>query len=216
MTPHLDTPDTLLVLAALSLLPFLAIMVTSFTKIVVVLGILRSALGTSQTPPSTVLTGLALLLTFYVMAPVGEACLEDYRALPDGTPLLERAAQALVPLRGFLSDHARDEDLRLFAELAGVPEGARSKAARPPSLRLLVPAFLLGELREAFRIGFLLFLPFLVVDLVVSALTLSLGMHMLSPTTIALPLKLLLFVSADGWRLLCEALVRGYLPGATH
>ncbi|MDF1565488.1 MAG: flagellar type III secretion system pore protein FliP [Deltaproteobacteria bacterium] len=213
-----DIPQTVILLALLSLLPFLAVMVTSFAKMAVVLGILRSALGSATVPPTTVLTSLALLLSCFVMAPVAQrAHAAQAEAARAGASFEARLDAAAGPLRDFLLRHSRPEDRLLFLELAaggeGVAEGTSTPPGEAPALRILVPAFLLGELREAFRIGFLLFLPFLVVDLVVSAVTLSLGMHMLSPTTVSLPLKLLLFVATDGWQLLAEALVRGYLPG---
>jgi type III secretion protein R len=214
----------MLAMAALSLLPFVVLLMTSFVKITVVLSILRGALGTPQIPPAQVITGLALILTCYVMAPTGERM---YRAIE---PLLGRAAgadltsaaaldtlgdagaRAREPLREFLLKHASPRDRALFHELAlrlRTPE----ERARITDGDLLVaaPAFLTSELRRAFEIGFLLFLPFLVVDMVIANLLLALGMHMLSPTTVSLPFKLLLFVLADGWQLLLRGLVESYV-----
>lgn len=203
---------SVLVLGALSLLPFAAMMLTSFVKIAVVLSIARSALGTQQLPPTPVITGLAAILSLLVMAPVGES---TARAWEQGRPVEvpARLARAAGPIRGFLVRHSEADDRAAFAELARAlrPEADRD-AVGEADLVVVMPAFVIGELRSAFRMGFVIFLPFLVVDLVVSSVLLALGMHMLSPTTVSLPLKLLLFVAADGWRLLAEALVQGYLP----
>lgn len=215
-----DHPVTLLlVLAAVSLLPFAALMLTSFVKIAVVLSIARSALGTQQLPPTMVITGLAVVLSLQVMAPVGQATVDAFEAHERVAPtrgaegLLDSARAASGPIRQFLLAHSRREDRASFVELARAmrPEAQRSQV-KPTDLLVAMPAFVVGELRGAFRIGFLIFLPFLVVDMVVSCVLLALGMHMLSPTTISLPFKLLLFVAADGWHLLAVALLRGYVP----
>ncbi len=211
-------------MAALSLLPFVLLLMTSFVKIAVVLSVLKSALGTPQIPPSQVVTGLALILTCYIMAPTGERM---YRAVE---PLLGGAAGADVmsgqtleamsgvaekakePLREFLVKHASAKDRTLFHGLAlrmRTPEERAGIGDR--DFLVVVPAFLTSELRRAFEIGFLLFLPFLVVDMVIANLLLALGMHMLSPTTVSLPFKLLLFVLADGWQLLLRGLVESYV-----
>jgi type III secretion protein R len=214
----------MLAMAALSLLPFVLLLMTSFVKIAVVLSILKSALGTPQIPPGQVVTGLALILTCYVMAPTGERM---YRAVE---PLLGRGAGAdLVsvdsvealgaagdrvkePLREFLLKHASPRDRVLFHGLAlRLRTPAERALITDRDLLVVVPAFLTSELRRAFEIGFLLFLPFLVVDMVIANLLLALGMHMLSPTTVSLPFKLLLFVLADGWQLLLRGLVESYV-----
>ncbi|MFW6368999.1 MAG: type III secretion system export apparatus subunit SctR [Myxococcota bacterium] len=201
-------------LAVLSLLPFAALTLSSFVKIAVVLGIARSALGVQQLPPTPVLTGLAVILSVHVMAPVvtsaWDAATEGGRDAGE-VALVDGIMAAKDPLVGFLLSHTDPEDLALFAEVANEARG-EEEAVRPGSLLVVAPAFIIGELREAFRIGFLIFLPFLVVDLVVSCVLLALGMHMLSPTTVSLPFKLLLFVAADGWLLLSESLVRSYIP----
>ncbi len=210
-------------MAALSLLPFVLLLMTSFVKMAVVLSILKSALGTSQIPPNQVVTGMALILTLYVMAPTGERM---YAAVE---PLLGRAAGAEVlsgetlgalgaatqavrePLRDFLLKHGSLRDRAAFHAMAlrmRTPE-ERAKISDRDFL-VVVPAFMTSELRRAFEIGFLLFLPFLVVDMVVANLLLALGMHMLSPTTVSLPFKLLLFVLADGWQLVIRGLVESY------
>jgi type III secretion protein R len=214
----------MLAMAALSLLPFVLLLMTSFVKIAVVLSILKSALGTPQIPPGQVVTGLALILTFYVMAPTGERM---YRAVE---PLLGRGAgadlvstesvealgaareRAKEPLREFLLKHASPRDRALFHGLAlRLRTPAERALITDRDLLVVVPAFLTSELRRAFEIGFLLFLPFLVVDMVIANLLLALGMHMLSPTTVSLPFKLLLFVLADGWQLLLRGLVESYV-----
>lgn len=202
-------------LAVLSLLPFAALTLTSFVKIAVVLGIARSAIGTAQLPPTPVLTGLAVILSAHVMAPVATAAWEaatDAEETTGDVTLLDGLSAARAPLLEFLLTHADEEDLALFLDVAAEARG-EEEALTETSLLVAAPAFLIGELRDAFRIGFLIFIPFLVVDLVVSCVLLALGMHMLSPTTVSLPFKLLLFVAADGWLLLSESLVTSYLPG---
>jgi type III secretion protein R len=210
-------------LAALSLLPFFLVMLTSFVKIAVVLSIARNALGAANIPPTTVVTGLAFVLTLFVMAPVGGEVLAAVRPLvdqvePDGASpeqsaraLVEAGQRAAEPVRRFLVKHAHARDRAMFADLG--------RRLRPPEQRaevtdtdlvVLAPAFVTSELKEAFAIGFLLFIPFLVIDLVVANVLLSLGMHMLSPSTVSLPFKLLLFVMVDGWYLLTRGLVLGY------
>lgn len=223
MTPVL----VVVAMAALSLLPFVALMLTCFVRISVVLSILRSAVGTPQVPPTQVLTGLALVLTLAVMAPTGERMLEAVRPVfapagaaaarsdargSDPLPMLEAvAARAKEPLRAFLIKHTTPRERGVFQAVA--------REARPPAdragvgegdLAVVVPAFVTSELRRAFEIGFLIFIPFLVIDLVIANLLLALGMHMLSPTTVSLPFKLLLFVLADGWQLVIVGLMRSY------
>lgn len=214
----------LVVLAALSLLPFVLLLMTSFVKIAVVLSVLKSALGTSQIPPSQVVTGVALILTLYVMAPVGMRMLQAVEPLLGqgaGADLLSgqsaeilatATSKAKEPLREFLLKHASLRDRAVFHSLAlrmRLPEERIGISER--DFLVVVPAFLTSELRRAFEIGFLLFLPFLVVDMVIANLLLALGMHMLSPTTVSLPFKLLLFVLADGWQLLLRGLVETYI-----
>jgi type III secretion protein R len=214
----------LVAVAALSLLPFLLLLMTSFVKIAVVLAILKSALGAAQIPPSQIITGLALILTIYVMAPTGERM---YRAVePDlsrgaGAELLSgQGVEALVaaadkakePVREFLLRHASSRDRGVFTALAlRMRTGAERANVTDRDFLVLVPAFLASELRRAFEIGFLIFIPFLVVDLVITNLLVALGMQMLSPTTVSLPFKLLLFVLADGWQLLLRGLVESYV-----
>jgi type III secretion protein R len=210
----------LLAMAALSLLPFALLMMTCFVRISVVLSILRSAIGTPQVPPTLVLTGLALVLTLAVMAPTGERIWQAVRpelgadlAGAESLAALETAAgRAKEPLRRFLLDHTAARERATFHALAVRARPVAERAAvSDRDLAVLVPAFVTSELRRAFEIGFLLFIPFLVVDMVVANLLLALGMHMLSPTTVSLPFKLLLFVLADGWQLVVRGLVESYL-----
>jgi type III secretion protein R len=212
--PLSDRPaELLLLLGGLALLPALLVTLTSFLKMAVVLSVARSALGAPQIPPSSAVTGLALLLTLVAMAPVGEA---SWAAFREGPPAegaeaaLAAARRAAAPLRAFLARHARADDRRAFLDLA---RRARPRGPAPgeEDFAVLAPAFVVSELRRAFAAGFLLFLPFLVVDLLVANVLLALGLPQLSPTSVALPFKLLLFVAADGWRLLARGLVLGYL-----
>ncbi len=214
----------MLALAALALVPFVLMMVTSFVKISVVLSIVRSALGTQQIPPTQVITGLAVILTVYIMAPVGQAM---YRAsemdiLAKGPALLssesvgnllEAANKSKEPLREFLNKKITAKDRALFYNLAKKMRASEEdrKDLSERDFMIIVPAFVVSELKEAFQIGFLLFVPFIVIDMVVANILLALGMQMLSPTTISMPFKLLLFVVVDGWYLIAKGLVVGYL-----
>lgn len=208
--------DWLLLLGATALVPVLLVTLTSFLKISVVLSVLRSALGAPQVPPTTAVTGLALVLTLTVMAPVGEAAWAAAQSVPPGGDpgALAAGARALVPLKGFLARFARDDDREAFLELARrLRPGPMAAEVRGDDLAVLAPAFMVSELRRAFTIGFLVFLPFLVVDLVVANVLLALGLTQLSPSSVALPLKLLLLVAVDGWRLLARGLALAYAPG---
>jgi flagellar biosynthetic protein FliP len=196
-------------ITVLSLAPSILVMVTSFTRIVVVLSFLRAALGTQQTPPNQVLISLALFLTLFVMTPTfNQAYEEGIRPLLAGE-IDEREAftRATRPVQGFMLQHVRDQDLTLFAEMAGVPE---PEAAEDVSLRVLIPAFMVSELRRAFEIGFLVFVPFLVIDMVVASVLMSMGMMMLPPVVIAMPFKIIFFVLVDGWYLIVGSLVRSF------
>jgi type III secretion protein R len=213
-----------LAMAALSLVPFALLMVTCFVRISVVLSILRSAIGAPQVPPSQVLTGLALVLTLAVMAPTGEkmfAAVAPVMGQAAGADLASgqtvaalgtAAVRAKEPLLQFLVKHTGPRDRATFYALAlkmRTPEERAGVTDR--DLAVIVPAFVTSELRRAFEIGFLIFIPFLVIDMVVANLLLALGMHMLSPTTVSLPFKLLLFVVADGWQLVVRGLMESYL-----
>jgi type III secretion protein R len=210
-------------LAILSLLPFLLVMMTSFVKMAVVLSIVRNAIGTPQIPPTMVITGLAFVLSLFVMAPTGARIYHDIQPVLDqgkGKPLTSAesadaivgaASRAKEPVRDFLARHAHARDRAMFADLARRMADPADRAGISDSdLLVLTPAFVTSELKEAFGIGFLLFLPFLVLDIVVANVLLSLGMHMLSPTTVSLPFKLLLFVLVDGWVLLTRGLILSY------
>ena len=196
-------------ITVLSLAPSLLVMATAFTRIVIVLSLLRSALGAQATPPNTVLIGLALFLTFFVMQPVlDQAWQSGVLPMANGrVGDLEGLRLAAEPFRKFMAASARPDDVRLFLGLAHLPEPSAG-AAIP--WRALLPAFLIGELRRAFEMGFLLYLPFLVIDMVVASVLMGLGMMMLPPNVVALPFKLIFFVLVDGWRLVCGSLVQSF------
>ena len=209
--------ELLVVLAVLALAPLALVTLTAFLKIVVVLSVLRSALGVPQVPPNAAVSGLALLVTLLVMQPVASACLTRWQESPSPRgpeQALATAGRALEPLRAFLARHAAPADRRAFAELAARAHGigATAGAGDDAALEVLAPAFAVSELRRAFTIGFLVFLPFLVVDLAVASILLSLGLTQLSPTAVAVPFKLLLVVAVDGFGLLTRGLAAGYLP----
>jgi type III secretion protein R len=209
--------DLLVLLGAMAIAPLLLVTLTSFLKVVVVLSVLRSALGVPQVPPNAAVTGLALLVTLLVMQPVATACLARWQASPaprGPEETLATAARAAEPLRAFLARFADPSDRRAFALLS-----ARARGGPPPpgdggedGFGVLAPAFAVSELRRAFTIGFLVFLPFLVVDLAVASVLLSLGLTQLSPTSVAVPFKLLLLVAVDGFGLVTRGLAAGYLP----
>ena len=193
----------------LALAPSLLVMATAFARIVIVLALLRTAIGAQGVPPNPVIIGLALFLSLFVMQPVLE---ESWRAgllpLAEGRiGELDGLAAAAEPFRTFMAAQVREQDLALFLDIAGAPAVT---AAEQAPWRALLPAFLVGELKRAFEIGFLIFLPFLVIDLVAASLLMSLGMMMLPPTVVALPFKLIFFVLVDGWRLVSGALVQGF------
>jgi len=202
--------QVLVFMTLLGLLPALLITMTSFTRILVVLAILRQGLGTQQTPSNQLLVGIALFLSFFVMAPVGERiyaeAVEPYlESTIDARAALEAAAE---PLREFMLAHTREADLALFASLAGREPLDGSEEAVPFSL--LLPAFVTSELKTAFQIGFMLLIPFLVIDLVVASVLMSMGMVMLSPLIISLPFKIMLFVLVDGWSLVMTTLAGSF------
>ncbi|PPD14577.1 MAG: flagellar biosynthetic protein FliP [Methylobacterium sp.] len=198
-------------LTILSLAPSILIMVTSFTRIVVVLSLLRSAIGTQTAPPNTVMTGLALFLTAFIMAPVFQQAYEQglQPFLAGQIREAEAFERTSAPFRAFMMKHVRTADLELFLDLSRQPPPATPEAM---PLQVLVPAFMISELRRAFEIGFLLFIPFLIIDLVVSSILISMGMMMVPPVTVALPFKLIFFVLVDGWRLVAGSLVQSFGP----
>ncbi|MFT5150494.1 MAG: type III secretion protein R [Planctomycetota bacterium] len=221
------------ILVVMALIPFLLTMVTSFAKLVIVGGIIRQAMGTPQIPPTSVITGLALILSLHIMSPVMIQAFESFQTeeqkLPVPTTDEERSElaydrirlvldSASEPMTTFLTAHAAPDNVELFRSLRTRLMGEQQQQLREPSIdaalelvTVLAPAFILTELTEAFQIGFLIFVPFLVIDLVVSNLLLAMGMHMLSPVTVSLPLKLLLFVLIDGWTLILQGIVMGYV-----
>ena len=209
--------ELLVLLGAMALAPLALVTLTSFLKVVVVLSVLRSALGVPQVPPNAAVTGLALLVTLLVMQPVASACWVRWQESPaphGPEESLAAAARAAEPLRGFLARFATPADRRAFALLA-----ARAGGGPPPAedagnegFGVLAPAFVVSELRRAFTVGFLVFLPFLVVDLAVASVLLSLGLTQLSPTAVAVPFKLLLIVAVDGFGIVTRGLAAGYLP----
>ncbi|MDE2579169.1 MAG: flagellar type III secretion system pore protein FliP [Hyphomicrobiales bacterium] len=198
------------VLSALSIAPSLLVMLTSFTRIVVALSFLRSGLGLQSTPANIIMVSLALFMTFHVMEPTFE------KAYADGvTPLMEAKidekeafSRIVEPFRAFMMKNVRDKDLRTMEELAA--RGTTPAPTDKPELRNLIPAFMMSELRRGFEIGFLIALPFLVIDMIVATLTMSMGMMMMPPTVIALPIKVLFFILMDGWNLLVASVIRSY------
>ncbi len=203
------------VLAALSLAPFAVVMLTSFSKIVVVLSMVRSALGTQQAPPTMVLTGLAAVLSATIMTPTCEKMWANgkdaYREVGSGTELFTRADTIGEPLRAFLTKHGSADERARFADLAReLRSPDEANAVAETDLSVVVPAFVVTEMKEAFIIGFLVFLPFLVLDMLIANVLLALGMQTLSPTQVALPFKILLFVAVDGWSLLARGLILAY------
>jgi flagellar biosynthesis protein FliP len=196
----------------LSLAPSLLVMATGFARIVIVLALLRSAIGAQGVPPNPVIIGLALFLTLFVMQPVLEASWQaGLLPLAEGRiGEIEGLSAAAEPFRRFMAAQVRDADLSLFLDLGGLPPVAADAPPEALPWRALLPAFLVGELKRAFEIGFLMFLPFLVIDMVVASLLMSLGMMMLPPNIVALPFKLIFFVLVDGWRLVAGSLVQGF------
>lgn len=203
--------QTLLVFGALSFLPAVLLLMTSFTRLIIVLALLRQALGLQTSPPNQVLVGLSLFLTFFIMGPTLDRIHQDaWKPYSENKMQFEEAvARGSEPLKAFMLKQTREGDLALFRRIGGQP--AEQKAADTP-LRILVPAFVTSELKTAFQIGFMVFIPFIVIDLVVASVLMSMGMMMLSPVLIALPFKLMLFVLADGWNLLLGSLVASFGP----
>ncbi len=197
-------------LTVLSVAPGLLVMVTSFTRFAVALSFLRSGLGLQSTPANLILISLSLFMTFYVMAPTFERAWDDgVKPLMNNSLSEEEAFGKIVePFRGFMMAQVRDKDLKLFEDLAR--DNFKTKDQTKGEIRVLIPAFMISELRRGFEIGFLIALPFLVIDMIVSTLTMSMGMMMLPPSVIALPIKILFFILIDGWNLLIGSLVRSY------
>lgn len=202
--------QTLLFFTALSFLPAVLLMMTGFTRIVIVLSLLRQALGTQSAPPNQVIVGLSLFLTLFVMGPtLDRVYAEAYLPYTQNSITFEQAiAKGEEPVRAFMVKQTRQSDMALFVKLAKLPPDTKADSA---PFRVLVPAFVVSELKSAFQIGFMIFIPFLVIDIVVASILMSLGMMMLSPVLVALPFKLMLFVLADGWNLLVGSLAASFV-----
>jgi flagellar biosynthetic protein FliP len=200
----------LLLMTVLALLPSILILMTSFTRIIIVLSLLRQALGTAQTPPNQVLIGIALFLSLFIMAPVLENVYEDaFMPVQEGEiSFMQGIENARIPLQEFMVAQTREQDVLMFMEMAEQP--AVEKPEDIPFI-VLMPAFITSELKTAFTIGFLIYIPFIIIDLVVASVLMSMGMMMLSPMMISLPFKLLLFVLVDGWGLITSSLVATFL-----
>ncbi len=206
-----DTLDLVLLITILSLAPSILILMTSFTRIIIVLSLLRNAMGVQQTPPNQVLIGLALFLSLFVMAPVitqiNDVAYKPYKAGEMTT--IEASKAAAVPLKEFMLKQTGNESLQLFLDISG-EKMPTENISENLGLEVVAPAFIISELKKAFTIGFLLFIPFLIIDIVVSSTLMSMGMIMLPPAMISLPFKILLFILVDGWQLLVGALVKGF------
>ncbi|HKX41384.1 MAG TPA: flagellar type III secretion system pore protein FliP [Burkholderiaceae bacterium] len=202
--------QTLLFFTALSFLPAVLLLMTGFTRIVIVLSLLRQALGTQAAPPNQVIIGLSLFLTFFVMGPtIDKVYSEAYQPYAENKIQFDEALRrGEVPMRAFMLKQTRQADVMLFAKLAKVDASVKTENV---PFKVLVPAFVTSELKSAFQIGFLIFIPFLIIDMIVASVLMSLGMMMLSPVLIALPFKLMLFVLADGWNLLLGSLAASFV-----
>jgi flagellar biosynthetic protein FliP len=201
--------QTLLMMTALSFIPAVVLMMSGFTRIVIVMSMLRHAMGTQTSPPNQIVVGLSLFLTFFVMSPVIDKVYTDAWVPLSSNQIQfdEALTRASVPVKAFMLKQMRDSDLTLFAKLAKVPKV--DKAADLP-MRVIVPAFVTSELKTAFQISFIIFLPFLVIDMVVASVLMSMGMMMMSPVIVSLPFKIMLFVLVDGWNLVIASLIRSF------
>lgn len=201
--------QTLILLTSLTFLPAALLMMTGFTRIIIVLSLLRQALGTQSSPPNQVLVGLALFLTFFVMGPVFDKIYTDaYQPLSENKITMQEALEkGAAPLKTFMLKQTREPDLALFIKMS---RSESPQTADDVSLRVLVPAFITSELKTAFQIGFAIFIPFLIIDMVVASVLMAMGMMMVSPSIVALPFKLMLFVLVDGWQLLLGSLAQSF------
>jgi flagellar biosynthetic protein FliP len=201
--------QTLILLTSLTFLPAVLLMMTGFTRIIIVLSLLRQALGTQSTPPNQVLVGLALFLTFFVMSPVIDKIYVDaYKPLSENAITMQEAlTKGAAPLKEFMMKQTREGDLALFVKMAQIE---KIETPEQVPLLVLVPAFMTSELKTAFQIGFAIFIPFLIIDMVVASVLMAMGMMMVSPAIVALPFKLMLFVLVDGWQLLLGSLVQSF------
>ncbi len=196
-------------MTVLSLAPSILIMMTSFTRIVVVLSFLRTAIGIQQTPPNTVMVSLALFLTFFIMAPTLQSAYDEgiVPLINEDIDEIQAFERTTMPFKRFMLKHVRDDDLELFVEMSNT--GSYDKAIDIP-LQIVIPSFMISELRRAFEIGFMLFLPFLIIDLVTASILMSMGMMMLPPITVSLPFKIIFFVLVDGWHLISGSLIQSF------
>ena len=201
--------QTLLLLTSLSFLPAIVLMMTSFTRIIIVMSLLRHALGTQTSPPNQVMVGLSLFLTFFIMSPVADKVYTDaWLPLSENRITFNDALdRATTPVKGFMLKQVREPDLNLFSKLAKTP---RVDKADDLPMRVVIPAFVTSELKTAFQIGFIVFIPFLIIDMVVASVLMSMGMMMMSPAIVSLPFKIMLFVLVDGWNLLIGSLVQSF------
>jgi flagellar biosynthesis protein FliP len=201
--------QTLLLLTSLTFLPAMLLMMTGFTRIVIVLSLMRQALGTPTSPPNQVVVGLSLFLTFFVMSPVLDKIYTDaYKPLSENRITMEEALQrGAEPLKGFMLKQTRENDLALFVKLSGTQPPAKAEEV---SMKVLIPAYVTSELKTAFQIGFAVFIPFLIIDMLVASVLMSMGMMMVSPVLISLPFKIMLFVLVDGWNLLIGSLAQSF------
>jgi flagellar biosynthesis protein FliP len=201
--------QTLLLLTSLSFLPAALLMMTCFTRVIIVLSLLRHALGTQSSPPNQVLVGLTLFLTFFVMSPVFEKIYVDaYQPLSENKiSMMQAVDKGAVPLKAFMLKQTRQTDLALFVKMSNTPQ---LQGPEDVSMRVLIPAFITSELKTAFQIGFAIFMPFLIIDMVVASVLMSMGMMMVSPSIVSLPFKLMLFVLVDGWQLLIGSLAQSF------
>ncbi len=208
-TTYSLTIQTLLLLTAMTFIPPAILMMTSFTRIVIVMSLLRHAMGTQTAPPNQIILGLSLFLTFFIMSPTFDRVYtEAYVPLSENRlNVIQAGEKALVPMRAFMLKHTREADIAMFAGVAKI-----DKIATPEDipLRVLIPSFVISELKTAFQIGFILFIPFLIIDMVVASILMSMGMMMMSPIMVALPFKLMLFVLVDGWHLIIGSLVQSF------
>ena len=207
---QIPTLDIILMLTIIALLPSLLVMVTSFTRTIIILSFLRNALGIQQTPPNMVLVGIALFLTLFIMTPViDEINTQAYTPYKEKEITQETALKrAQVPIKEFMLSNTEKTSLELFTEMAAIEEPPEEVQDLP--LTVIIPAFMTSELKQAFTAGFLIFIPFLIIDIIVSSVLMSMGMMMLPPAMISLPFKLLLFVTVDGWELLFSSIVKSF------
>ena len=208
-TTYSLTIQTLLLLTAMTFIPAAILMMTSFTRIVIVLSLLRHAMGTQTAPPNQIIVGLALFLTFFIMSPtIDRIYSEAYVPLSENRlNVMQAGERAVEPLRAFMLKHTREADIAMFVGVARITSIEKPEDV---PLRILIPSFVISELKTAFQIGFVLFIPFLIIDMVVASILMSMGMMMMSPIMVALPFKLMLFVLVDGWHLIIGSLVQSF------